>query len=81
MVLEESVINNSAVINALSSIPAFANLIRIGQAVGIIIIIYIGFLILRGVLQIKQHKKIAKVAEDLESINKKLDRLIRASKK
>jgi len=56
-------------------------LTKIGQALGIVAIVYIIFLIVRGLLQWKSTRRVKSIFQTVEDINKKLDKLIRMSSK
>ena len=75
------VINNSEVIDVLGSIPGLSGLIKIGQVAGILVIVYIAFLIFKAILGFRQHKKISNLNKTLESIDKKLDKLVKQTTK
>jgi hypothetical protein len=63
-------------LGALYGLPGISTLINIGKAVGIAVLIYIIFLIVRTVTQILYSLRFRKVAQNVEDINKKMDLLI-----
>ena len=60
--------------------PAFIEkispLITILKAVGIVLLVYILFLIARAVLNLRMNMKISNISKNVEEINKKLDSII-----
>ena len=63
-------------LGALYGLPGISTLINIGKAVGIAILIYIIFLIVRTITQILYSLRFKKVAKDVGEINRKMDLLI-----
>lgn len=51
-------------------------LINVGKVIGVLVIIYLGFLIVQAVIKIRQALRIKALAENVSEINKKLDTLI-----
>jgi hypothetical protein len=51
------------------------------KVLGVVVIIYILFLIVRTFFQIRSARKIRKMAENIEEINKKMDILLKGRKK
>jgi len=64
--------------NVLLGIPAINELLQIGKAVGIAVLVYIVFLIIRSITQILYSYRFKKVAKNVEQINQKMDKLILA---
>jgi hypothetical protein len=62
--------------NVIMGIPGIGDLILIGKAVGIAVLIYITFLIIRSVTQILYSRRFKRLTENVEQINKKMDDLI-----
>lgn len=58
-------------------ISKFEGLIGIVKAIGIVILIYIILLIIQGVSSILRNRRIKKIYERVESIENKLDALIK----
>jgi len=82
----EEVINglingSNGFVDILSSIPGMAGLIKIGQVAGIVVIVYIVFLILKGFFQMKQTMRLGKLVDNVKEINQKMDLLIKAQTK
>ena len=63
-------------VGALYGMPGISQLITIGKAVGIAVLIYIIFLIIRSITQILYSIRFKKVAKNVEEINHKMDILI-----
>ena len=66
---------------ALENLPAsilgsLGTLINLGKAVGIAVIVYIVFMIIRSITQIKYSLRFKKLAKNVEEINRKMDVLI-----
>ena len=74
-------VNNSGIVQVLNTIPGLSGLIKIGQVAGIIVIIYILFLILRGFFQAKQTLRMGKLLDNVKEINHKMDILIKTKTK
>ena len=51
------------------------------KVLGIVVIIYIIFLIIRTIVQIRSGRRIRRMAKDIEEINKKIDILLKDRKK
>ena len=86
MALPESVlqsinISGSDIAAALSNLPGFSTLIKIGQIAGILVIAYLVFLIIRSLMQIRYAFSMRKLIKNVEDINKKIDSLIGKRKK
>lgn len=65
----------------LSNIPGIDLLVKILQAVGIVFLIYLVFQIIRAITGINTSRRLKKIANGVESIDKKLDVLIGKRKK
>lgn len=86
MALEESIIDGvnltaSDIAQSLSAVPGVSTLVKIGQIAGILVIVYLAFLLVRMVFQIKYAISMKKLNQNVEEINKKMDKLIGKSKK
>ena len=79
MVIEN--ITSSGILGALANLPGVSTLVKILSGIGIIIIIYFIFLIIRMITQIRHNLNIKKLAQNVEEINKKMDVLIGKDKK
>lgn len=62
--------------NLVGGIPGIGDLVLIGKAVGIVVIVYLVFLIIRSVTQILYSRRFGKMAKNVEQINQKMDVLI-----
>ena len=65
----------------LSNIPGVDLLVKILQAVGIVFLIYLVFQIIRAITGINTSRRLKRIANGVESIDKKLDVLIGKRKK
>jgi len=61
---------------ALSSLPGMSTIVRLGQIAFVVVIVYISFLIIRSIFQIRYAISMRKLNESVEEINKKMDRII-----
>lgn len=79
-----AIINNTtanlSTLDVLSRIPGFQGLVKVGLAVGILILVYIIFLIIRSVTQISYSFRFKRMTKNVEEINKKMDILIEKNK-
>ena len=62
--------------NVIMGVPGISGLIALGRAIGIAVLVYIIFLIIRSITQILYSLRFKKVALDVAEINKKMDLLI-----
>jgi hypothetical protein len=62
--------------SVLYNLPGISDLIILGKAIGIAVLIYIVFLIIRSITQILYSLRFKKVAKNVEEINQKMDILI-----
>ena len=62
--------------NVISNIPGIDMLVKIGQIAGIVVIVYVVFLIIRGLMQWKYTRRVKSIAKNVDEINQKLDLLI-----
>jgi hypothetical protein len=69
-------LNNINWSDIFSKIPGFQTLVNIGVALGLLLIVYIVFLIIRSITQILYSLRFKKVAKNVEEINQKMDILI-----
>ncbi len=78
MVDTNSLVNMSDITSGLwqSMQPSLAPLITIFKAIGIAILVYIIFLIIRALFRWKSAIDIGKIAKNVEEINNKLDLLL-----
>jgi hypothetical protein len=63
-------------VQVLSALPGMSTIIRLGQVAIIVVIVYIAFLIIRSIMQIRYAFSMKKLIESVEQINQKMDRLI-----
>ncbi len=66
----------SGVLNSLINLPGVSTLVKIFQAIGIILAVYFIFLIIRAITQINTSLRFKKLVKNVEEINKKLDILV-----
>jgi len=78
MVIENftSNLNSSGLVETLVNLPGISNIIKIGTAVGIAILVYIVFLIIQGITRILYSLRFKKMTKNVEEINNKMDILI-----
>ena len=67
--------------DTLASLPGISDVVNIVKAIGILIALYILFLIIRGFSQISLAKNMKKVLTNVEEINSKMDNLGNSNKK
>ena len=65
--------------NLIGGIPGISGLVTIGKAVGIAVLVYIIFLIIRSITQILYSRRFGKLTKNVEEINHKMDILISKS--
>lgn len=65
----------------IAGVPGVSFLITLAQAIGVLVLIYIIFLIVRAASGIKTASRLKRIAEVVESIDKKLDILTNKKKK
>jgi len=63
--------------SVLSKIPGFSSLVKVGIGLGIVIIVYVVFLIIRSITQILHSRRFGKMTRNVEEINQKMDILLR----
>lgn len=68
MVLEES-------IRILASLPGISSLVKIFQAVGVLIIAYLVFLISRGLMEYKRFSLVKEIRQSISSIKQTLENI------
>ena len=64
-----------------SAIPGVSILVTIAKAIGVLVLIYISFLIVKAFIGIKSASRLKRIADSVESIDKKLDLLVGKRKK
>jgi len=64
------------IFDAFGQIPGVSFAVKVAQALGILAIIYIIFLIFKAIIQARQSLRLKKIAQNVEEINQKLDILI-----
>lgn len=62
--------------NLIGGIPGIGDLIMIGKAVGVAVLVYIIFLIIRSITQILYSRRFGRMTKNVEQINQKMDILI-----
>ncbi len=62
------------------AVPGMDVLIMILQAAGVLFIIYLLFMIIRSITGINTSRRLRRIAENVEQINKKLDVLVKKKK-
>ena len=80
-IVSGAVMDASNITSSLLNIPGFNALIRIGQTAGILVIVYILFLIGKGLLQLKQTMRVRNISKEVSGINERLDRVIKLLEK
>jgi hypothetical protein len=77
--LEESLSLNASGLDKISPevVSRLTGLITVLQAAGIIFIIYVVLLIIRWILSIKRTIELDKIHDEVQKINRKIDRLLR----
>jgi len=83
MAVEGAVIglNASNLVDTLSAIPGLSTVVKLGQIAIVVVIFYIGFLIFKGIMQLRYAYSMKKLIETVESIDKKLGLLVGKNKK
>ncbi|MDP1728592.1 MAG: hypothetical protein Q8L27_00125 [archaeon] len=76
-----NIVGNLNLAEIISNIPGIAGLITLGRAVGIAVLVYLVFLIIRSITQILYSLRFKKLYKNVEEINKKMDVLIGKSSK
>tara|TARA_Y100000310_G_scaffold124973_1_gene123820 strand:+ start:293 stop:637 length:345 start_codon:yes stop_codon:yes gene_type:complete len=65
----------SEVVSALSTLPGFSMLVRLAQVAGILVIVYLAFLLLRGILGLRRAFQLKRIVIAIEEINHKMSKL------
>ena len=78
MVINETILS---ILSTLTTLPGVSTIIKIFQAVGIVILIYFIVLIIRTILQYRYAKNLSQIAKNVEQMNLKLDAFIDSNKK
>jgi hypothetical protein len=75
----EEVINNSEIIESISSIvlDRISPFMGIFKAVSIVFIVYVGYMIIRWFFRWKDRRRLKRVEKKVDEINGKLDRLLK----
>lgn len=83
MVGENAIINFSEIISAMPPhiIKSIGDLVLILKAAGIAMIVYIFYVITMGVVSIRRSRRIKTIEDKVISIDKKLNKLIKARSK
>lgn len=77
----ENLTSSADFTQVLSSIPGISTVIRLSKIAIIVVIVYISFLIIRGIVQIKYAFSMKKLIGNVEQINQKMDLLVGKGKK
>jgi hypothetical protein len=72
----ENITSGLNLVGVLSAIPGMSTVIKLGQVAIIVVIVYIAFLIIRSIVQIRYAFSMKKLIDHVEQINKKMDKLI-----
>jgi hypothetical protein len=81
IVIDGMVNGSNGFVDALIALPGVSTVIRIFQVAGILVIAYILFLLVRAILQFRHVRKLSKLQDSVERIEKKLDKVLRKTKK
>ena len=83
MAVEEVISNMSDLVLVLPSgaLGRFESLITIFKAVGIVVFVYIVYLLVRGFFTLKRIKRMRHIEKKVDAIDKKLDMLLKDKKK
>ena len=75
MAIEEVALNTTEVLNSIQPFVAdkILGLITLFKAVGVVILVYLLFLIIKSILSWRDHSRLKKIARNVEQINNKLD--------
>jgi len=79
MGIEEAInesVSNISWNSVLSNIPGFQSLMKVGIALGIVILVYIIFLIIRSIGSLSYMLRFRRLSRSVEEINQKMDILI-----
>jgi hypothetical protein len=71
-----STLNNATWLDIFSKVPGVTTIVTLGKAIGIAVLVYIIFLIIRSITQILYTRRFAKMTKNVEEINQKMDILI-----
>jgi len=69
-------LTSSSLMNVLSSTPGMSTVIKLSKVAIIVVIVYVAFLIIRSIVQIRYAFSMKKLIENVEQINEKMDKLI-----
>ncbi len=62
--------------SAIANIPGISGLVTVGKAIGVVVLIYVIFLIVRTIGQISYTFRFRKLTKNVDEINQKMDVLI-----
>jgi len=68
--------NASDLLDVLSSLPGVSTVVKLGQIALVVVIVYIAFLIIRSIVQIKYAFNMKRLINNVEEINQKMDLLV-----
>ena len=66
------------IFDSLKNMSGAATLVKLGQAVGVVVLVYLVFLIIRVITDILSSLRFKRMAKNIEAINNKMDLLIYA---
>lgn len=64
------------ILRGLTSLPGVSDIILIVKAIGILVALYVIFLIIRGISQISMASRLKTIATNVEQMNAKMDLLV-----
>ncbi len=79
--VENTSLGGLDLLGAIYGMPGISQLINIGKAVGIAVLIYLIFLIVKTITEILYSLRFKRLTKNVDEINKKMDLLIAKEKK
>lgn len=76
MAINSTSLGSLDLVGAIYGMPGVSQLINIGKAVGIAVLVYLIFLIVRTITEILYSLRFKKLTKNVDEINKKMDLLI-----
>jgi hypothetical protein len=70
-------ISSDSITNTFLSIPGISSIMKLGKAVGIAILVYIIFMIVRTITQIISSRRSGRMIKNIDEINRKMDIIIK----
>ena len=71
----------ASMISAVGSLPGMKEIFAISKAIGIVVLVYLGILILKAIIQTWQARNFKRLVKNVEEINQKLDILVGKKRK